>query len=187
MAESKFLTLPPQAKSRPAQTNGRENPLLAIRRKKAVALVPTVRAVEGGFRVSSSCREIRYLVTQPNGRLVCTCPDFWRHEEEPGFRCKHVIAVEMAHAEGHLPEAGNGNGQIPAAPPEPTKILPSSFSVLHRYLSGEDPVRLKLIKNTKGYSWEISVAERDPDAALSLLQDLEQKVKDAFGDSQPEA
>ena len=189
MAESKILTLPPQAKSRPAKTNGRENPLLAIRRKKAVALVPTVRAVEGGFRVSSSSRELRYLITQPNGHLVCTCPDFWRHEDEPGFRCKHVIAVEMAQGEGHLPEATNGssNGQIPAATPEPTKILPSSLSVLHRYLSGEDPVRLKLIKNTKGYSWEISVAERDPDAALSLLQDLEQKVKDAFGDSQPEA
>ena len=185
MAESKLLTLPPQAKSRPAKANGRENPLLAIRRKKAVALVPTVRAVEGGFRVSSSSREIRYLVTQPNGHLVCTCPDFWRHEDEPGFRCKHVIAVEMAQEAGLLPEAGNG--QVPAATPEPTKILPSSLSVLHRYLSGEDPVRLKLIKNTKGYSWEISVAERDPDAALSLLQDLEQKVKDAFGDSQPEA
>ena len=186
MAESKLLTLPPQAKSRPAPTNGRENPLLAIRRKKAVALVPTVRAVEGGFRVSSSSREIRYLVTQPNGHLVCTCPDFWRHEDESGFKCKHVIAVEMAQGEGHLPEATNGNGQIPA-PPEPTKILPSSLSVLHRYLSGEDPVRLKLIKNTKGYSWEISVAEKDPEAALSLLQDLEQKVRDAFGDSQPEA
>jgi len=189
MAESKILTLPPQAKSHPAPTNGRENPLLAIRRKKAVALVPTVRAVEGGFRVSSSCREIRYLITQPNGHRVCTCPDFWRHEAEPGFRCKHVLAVEMAQAAGHLPEAtnGNGNGHVSAAPPEPTKILPSSLSVLHRYLSGEDPVRLKLIKNTKGYSWEISVAERDPEAALALLQDLEQKVKDAFGDSQPEA
>jgi len=182
MAESKILTLPPQAKSRPAKANGRENPLLELRRKRAVGLVPTVRAVEGGFRVSSSSREIRYLVTQPNGRLVCTCPDFWRHEAEAGFKCKHVMAVEMAQAEGHLPEAGNGQ-----APPEPTKILPSSLSVLHRYLSGEDPVRLKLTKNTKGYSWEISVAERDPDAALSLLQDLEQKVKDAFGDSQPEA
>jgi len=182
MAESKLLTVPLQAKSRPAPTNGRENPLLAIRRKRAVALVPTVRAVEGGFRVSSSSREIRYLITQPNGHFVCTCPDFWRHEAEAGFKCKHVIAVEMAQAEGHLPEAGNGH-----APPEPTKILPSSLSVLHRYLSGEDPVRLKLTKNTKGYSWEISVAERDPDAALALLQDLEQKVKDAFGDSQPEA
>ena len=185
MAESKFLTLPPQAKSHPSKPE--ENPLLELRRRRAVALMPTVRSVEGGFRVSSSSREIRYLVTQPNGHRVCTCPDFWRHEAEPGFRCKHVLAVEMAQEAGHLPEATNGNGHVPAATPEPTQILPSSLSVLHRYLSGEDPVRLKLIKNTKGYSWEISVAERDPDAALSLLQDLEQKVKDAFGDSQPEA
>ena len=60
--------------------------------------------MEGGFRVSSSCRMIRYLVTQSNGHLVCTCPDFWRHEDEPGFRCKHCLIVVMAQAAGHLPE-----------------------------------------------------------------------------------
>jgi predicted nucleic acid-binding Zn finger protein len=98
MAESKLLTLPPQAKSPPPKPE--ENPLLVLRRRRAVALMPTVRSVEGGFRVSSSSREIRYLVTQPNGHRVCTCPDFWRHEEVPGFKCKHVIAVDMAQESG---------------------------------------------------------------------------------------
>ena len=63
-----------------------------LRQRRAVALAPTVRTVYGGFRVSSSRREVDYLVTQPNGHLVCTCPDYDRHEEEPQFRCKHVRA-----------------------------------------------------------------------------------------------
>ncbi len=195
MAESNLLALPAQAKSHPAaKPPNADNPLYEMRRKRAIALVPTVRPVDGGFRVSSSCREIRYLVTQPNGHRVCTCPDFLNHEAEAGFRCKHVWAVEMALEAGLFPEAANGNGHgnghapaaAPAILPEPTKAFPASLSVLHRYLSGEDPVRIKLIKNTKGYSWEIAVAERNPEAALSVLQDLEQKVKDAFGDSQAE-
>jgi hypothetical protein len=147
-----------------------------------VALVPTVRPDEGGFRVSSSCREIRYLVSRPNGCLVCTCPDYARHEEQPGFQCKHTIAVEMALAEGRVSEPAPEPAPSPAAP---LKVLPSSgLSVLHRYLAGEDPVRLKLIKNTRGYSWEISVSEQDPEQALSLLQEVEQKVKAAFGDAE---
>ena len=60
------------------------------------------------------------------------------------------------------------------------------LSVVHRYLPNEDPVRIKLIKNTKGYSWELSVAGRDPEAALALLQDLEQKVRETFGDHNPQ-
>ena len=179
MGKSNLLALPPQAKSHPSEPE--ENPLLELRRRRAVTLVPTVRATEGGFRVSSSSREIRYLVTQPNGHLVCTCPDFWRHEDTPGFKCKHVMAVEMAQESGQVSANGNGHAAV-----EPTKVLPSSTSVLHRYLSGEDPVRLKLIKNTKGYSWEISVAEKDPDAALAILQDVERKVKEAFGDNSSE-
>ena len=53
-------------------------------------------------------------------------------------------------------------------------------------LPNEDPVRIKLIKNTKGYSWELSVTARDPAAALSLLQDLEQKVRGQYGSSSEE-
>ena len=111
MAESNLLALPAQAKSHPAaKPPNADNPLYEMRRKRAIALVPTVRPVDGGFRVSSSCREIRYLVTQPNGHRVCTCPDFLNHEAEAGFRCKHVWAVEMALEAGLFPEAANGNG-----------------------------------------------------------------------------
>jgi len=131
--------------------------------------------VYGGFRVSSSRREVDYLVTQPNGHLVCTCPDFDHHEEEPQFRCKHIMAVELAQDMGFL------TGKVPAPP---ASSSPAELAVLHRHLAGEDPVRLKLIKNTKGYSWEISVAEKDPQAALAAIQDLEQQVRAAFGSAE---
>ena len=180
MRESTLLVAPSQAPSRPGRIsdNGVENPLLDLRRRRAVALMPTVRRVEGGFRVSSSTREISYLVTQPNRRLICTCADYQRHQDDPNFQCKHVIAVDMAKKEGRVSESPNGHTS-----PEPIKIYPSNgVSVLHRYLPNEDPVRIKLIKNTKGYSWEISVAEVDTEKALAKLVELEAQVKDQFGE-----
>lgn len=159
---------PPQAPSSEPEVS----PLYQLRQRRAAALVPTVRPVHGGFRVGSSSREIDYLVSQPNGHRVCTCPDYLRHEEDEAFCCKHILAVEMAQQQG----LSNGNGQ-----PSPAPGSGSDLSVLHRHLSGEDPVRLKLIKNTKGYSWEISVAEVNPDAALARLQELEAKVRATFG------
>jgi hypothetical protein len=166
--------------SHPRQAQGNistpePNPLHELRRRRAVALAPTVRPVYGGFRVSSSRREVDYLVTQPNGHLVCTCPDYARREENSAFKCKHICAVELAQQLGFV------NGKESALP---APSAPVDLAVLHRHLAGEDPVRLKLIKNTKGYSWEISVAEKDPEAALSAIQDLEQRVKAAFGSAE---
>ena len=152
--------------------------LLSLRQQRASALVPTVRRIAGGYRVSSATRNEDYLVSQPNGHLVCTCPDYQRHFDDPEeYQCKHILATEMACEEGQVPEIGPGlPGSEPTAP-----ALPGGLHVLHRYLPNEDPVRVKLIKNTKGYSWEIAVAERNPDTALSVLQDLEQRVRATFG------
>ena len=161
--------------SHPRQPQTQENEpniMHQLRQRRAVALAPTVRTVYGGFRVSSSTRPIEYLVTQPNGHQVCTCADYTRHVEDPAFRCKHICAVELAQDMGFV----TGKAATPPAPSSPAEL-----AVLHRHLAGEDPVRLKLIKNTKGYSWEISVAEKDPQAALSVIQDLEQRVRAAFG------
>ena len=84
--------------------------------------------------------------------------------------------MELAQRQARLCLGGNGHS-APAA---------QELTVVHRYLPSEDPVRIKLIKNTKGYSWELSVAGRDPAAALSLLQDLEQKVRGQYGSSSEE-
>ena len=88
--------------SPPRQPQAQENepnPLHELRRRRAVALAPTVRPVYGGFRVSSSSRDLAYLVTQPNGHLVCTCPDCLRHDEESAFKCKHVRAPRSVAVE----------------------------------------------------------------------------------------
>jgi len=151
-----------------------------LRQKRAQALIPTVRKVDGGYRVASSSSPTEYLVTKPNGRILCTCPDFQHHDDEPDFHCKHILAVQSAFKQGSI--SNNGNHLAPAPVTTPAPVPPDSLHILHRYLSNEDPVRLKLIKNTKGYSWEISVAQPDPEIALSTLRDIEQRVKAEFGE-----
>ena len=177
MGESNLLVPSAQAVSdlRAPPTNG--HLLREIRQRRAVTLVPTVRPVFGGYRVSSSCRDIHYLVTQPNGHLVCTCPDFLRHEDQPEFGCKHVFAVAMALEEDRVPPPGNGHEPAQAVDASPAH----GSSIVRRSPSDEDPVRLRVIKNTRGYSWEITVTERDPDTALAVIRDLEQKVRAEYG------
>jgi hypothetical protein len=53
--------------------------------------------------------------------------------------------------------------------------------VKHIYPPLEDQVRLKLVKNSKGYGWEISVGGKTSEDALALLREVEQKVREEFG------
>ena len=59
--------------------------------------------------------------------------------------------------------------------------MPEEMTVRHLYNPSDDRVRVKLIKNTKGYGWEVSVGGKDQDEALALLQDVEKKVREEFG------
>ncbi len=153
----------------PAITPLEHSPLASrFRRRRAISLVPTVRRVEGGFRVGSAHRDMCYLVTEVGGQATCTCPDFLLHEEEVDFQCKHVLAVEMAQQQRAIPAADPSEG-------------PVALSRLHRYWPREEPVRIRLTKNTRGYSWEIFVAERDSAAALKALVLLEDRMKKTFG------
>ena len=156
-----------------------ETTMLEMRQRRAQALIPTVRRVDNGYRVSSGSRDTEYLITKPNGKPICTCPDFQRHADQPDYQCKHILAVITAHKQGRLSSQNNGN-----SPPEPTlPVSAGELHILHHYLPNEDPVRLKLIKNTKGYSWEISVAQPDPETALATLRDMEQRVRTEYGES----
>ena len=114
--------------------------MFEMRKRRAAALVPTVRKTDGGYRVGSATRDISYLVTKPNGRLVCTCRDFQLHEQQPDFNCKHILAVEAALQEGGLSDRGNGHPVLSVGGPTP----PDGMNIIHRYLPNEDPVRLKL-------------------------------------------
>ena len=91
-----------------------------FRRRRAIPIVPTVRRVEGGFRVGSEHRDMCYLVTEVDGQATCTCPDFLLHEEEVDFQCKHVLAVEMAQRQSAIPSAAPDEGV-------------GAMSSLHRY------------------------------------------------------
>jgi len=159
-----------------------ETTMLEMRQRRAQALIPTVRRVEGGYRVGSATRDTEYLITQPNGKPICTCPDFQRHADQPNYQCKHILAVMAAHKQGRLLRQNNGSTP-------PGAVMPASageMHIIHQYLANEDPVRLKLIKNTKGYSWEIAVADLNPDMALARLRELEQKVRAEFGTTDDE-
>ena len=59
--------------------------------------------------------------------------------------------------------------------------MSDEMTIHHLYPPAEDRVRIKLIKNTKGYGWEITAAGKDGDEALSLLREVERKVKEEFG------
>ena len=146
------------------------SPMMQLRQRRAVVLAPTVRAVRGGFRVASGRRDSEYLVSRPFGPWLCTCADFQKHEAEAGFRCKHAIAVEMALAEGWLDDNDLVSAGMASALPRP---------------QAEDAVRLKLTKNTKGYSWELSVSDENGPAALAAVKELEAQVRAEFGNTQP--
>ena len=53
--------------------------------------------------------------------------------------------------------------------------------VKHIYPPCDDQVRVKLTKNSKGYGWEISVAGKNSDEALSVLRDVEEKIRTEYG------
>lgn len=185
MSEHTQPAAPAQAASAPALELAPAPPDLPpdqvlgmVRQSQAVPLVPTVRAVPGGFRVGATTRDQVHVVSQPNGRLVCSCPGSQRFQAESGYTCKHLLAVEQAQRQARLCLGSGGHG--------PGTHERQELTVVHRYLPGEEPVRITLTKDASGYSWELSVAGRDPATALGLLQDLEQQVRGQYGSSSQE-
>lgn len=53
--------------------------------------------------------------------------------------------------------------------------------VQHVYPPQEDRVRVKLIKNTKGYGWEISISGENGEDALASLRQIEQQMRTEYG------
>lgn len=169
MADLKPGPAPPQGGDGPPESRLADD----FRRRRAVPLVPTVRRVEGGFRVGSSRRDMCYLVSEFEGQMQCTCPDYQLHEIRFAFQCKHILAVEMAKRERSLPDAA----EVAA-----TAVVPQGpVTFLHRHLPREDPVRIRLTKNTRGYSWEVCIAERDTASALKALAVLEEQLQETYG------
>jgi hypothetical protein len=90
------------------------------RQERAHKGVLIASRVEGGFRVYSTDNPPQqYSVAWDGERLTCTCPDFEFHQADPGWRCKHIMAVEpFDNNLPHLPEPAEdvtGHEDAPAA------------------------------------------------------------------------
>jgi hypothetical protein len=59
--------------------------------------------------------------------------------------------------------------------------MAEEMTVRHLYPPSEDLVRVKLIKNTKGYGWEVTASGKDADEALILLREVEGRVREEYG------
>ena len=62
--------------------------------------------------------------------------------------------------------------------------MADDITIHHLYPPSDDRIRVKLIKNTKGYGWEVTAAGKDADEALSLLRDVERRVREEYGSTE---
>ena len=59
--------------------------------------------------------------------------------------------------------------------------------VRHIYEPSRQEVRVKLVKNTKAYGWEISVSRENSEEALSELKSLDESLRQTYGEKAEEA
>lgn len=77
---------------------------LARRQERAEHETFVIARTEDGFRVyAPGDPKRRYTVSEDEDGVHCTCPDFQTHQDDPGWRCKHILAVE-----GQFRTRGNG-------------------------------------------------------------------------------
>ncbi len=70
------------------------NEKLEQRTERAGTEPLVISQVNGSFRVYSATKPgTTYMVSGSPEAPACTCPDFERHRSEPGFSCKHILAV----------------------------------------------------------------------------------------------
>jgi hypothetical protein len=88
------------------------------RQERAQKGVLVASRVEGGYRVYSTDNPAQQYAVRWNGeRLTCTCPDFVFHEDDPNWRCKHILAVApFDNNQPELPEPAE-HASAPAAAP----------------------------------------------------------------------
>ncbi len=71
---------------------------LEMREQRAAAEPLVITNTGEGFRVYSPTGRSRpYLVTGTIDAPSCTCPDFQKHQDDPDWRCKHILSVWRRH------------------------------------------------------------------------------------------
>ena len=117
-----------------------------VRSERAEKDLFVISTTDEGWRVRSAHNPSRYYLVAGDGEGVrCTCPDFENHSEDPGWTCKHILAVQdfqaktgAAHspAEAYSSEEraaiqAEGSSQVQ---PQNTNPVPSQM-VIKRSLS----------------------------------------------------
>ncbi len=88
---------------------------LSIRLARVEHETLVISKTEQGFRVYAPAGKARpYFVTGTAEAPSCTCPDFQNHNEDPAWRCKHVLAVFKGENGRTSADSGNGSAQAPA-------------------------------------------------------------------------
>jgi hypothetical protein len=73
----------------------------------------TIYKVDEGYKVPSERDpQMFYVISRINGKIRCNCPDFLKHGEENGFRCKHIQAAVILHKMGRIVIDKNPTAQI---------------------------------------------------------------------------
>lgn len=108
------------------------------REERAAHEIFVIMRADNGFSIySPSDPKRRYHVTEDDDGVSCTCPDFQSHQDDPGWRCTHILAVDRhVNGNGHTPDphaaeerrAIQDEGRGPrrrrtAAPPAPAQLV----------------------------------------------------------------
>jgi hypothetical protein len=123
---------------------------VVVNRAKAIAAMGLVERGYEGFNVASPGikKETFRIWRDENGVVRCTCPEFEaRSEEEPRFRCEHILAVKF-HLEPPAESQEGEDETIPVPLNEPVS-RDSNFSDVLKDLSSA--VSPELVRQRVGW------------------------------------
>jgi hypothetical protein len=83
----------------------------------------------------------RYRVSEDEDGVHCTCPDFQAHQNDPGWRCKHILAA-LRQADG------NGHARDPYEAEERRAIQEESREPRKRKAAPPSPAAQMLLKRS---------------------------------------
>jgi hypothetical protein len=64
------------------------------RRNGKAQQLRVIEVEEGHYFVESSDGKVAYKAVLTDDKALCTCLDFHKHSQDPGFRCKHLFAIQ---------------------------------------------------------------------------------------------
>jgi hypothetical protein len=70
------------------------------RRNGKAQQLKVIRAEDGVFFVESSDGKIAYKAVLSDEKIYCTCLDYQKHQGEPDFLCKHLMAITQCLPHG---------------------------------------------------------------------------------------